>query len=141
MRYAYFANKTLKQDEIMKIAQQQTKICFSYIRFSSEGQADGSSLDRESEIAPRVAREKGWTLREDLSAKDLGISAYKKLNLPMLRCLIDGVNHGQIPAGSVMIIEALDRLTRAELEEAYDLFRDILNIGDDLRKVILNCKA
>ena len=38
----------------------EKKVCFSYIRFSSEGQWDGSSIARQSPIAQRVANQKGW---------------------------------------------------------------------------------
>jgi DNA invertase Pin-like site-specific DNA recombinase len=107
------------------------KLCFSYIRFSSEGQRDGSSVDRQSTIAPRVANEKGWTLREDLNAEDLGVSAYKRLNTTKgaLRAIIDAAKGGKIPDGTVCIVEAFDRLTRADIDEAVPLLWEILNSG------------
>jgi len=108
------------------------KFCFSYIRFSSAGQKDGSSVERQSPIAQRVANEKGWTLRTDLNAQDLGVSAFKGNNIKTLEGMIKAAKDGKIPAGSVMILEAVDRLTRTELDAAYDLFRDILKSGVEI---------
>lgn len=108
------------------------KVCFSYIRFSSEGQRDGSSVERQSPIALKIATEKGWTLRNDLNASDLGVSAFKGDNIKTLRAIIQSAKDGKIPAGSVMILEAVDRLTRTDLDAAYDLFRDILKSGIEI---------
>lgn len=79
------------------------KVCFSYIRFSSQGQKDGSSVERQSPIALKIATEKGWQLRTDLNAQDLGVSAFKGDNIKTLRAIIQSAKDGKIPAGSVMI--------------------------------------
>jgi DNA invertase Pin-like site-specific DNA recombinase len=105
------------------------KICFSYIRFSTGVQAKGDSQTRQQEIAPRVAHENGWTLRTDLNIADLGLSAYKKQNIGTLKAVQVAAKQAAIPQGSVMIVEALDRLTRADLDTALDLFRGILRAG------------
>src|ERR1700720_2685472 len=98
------------------------KICFSYIRFSSRPQAQGDSERRQLEIAPRVAQSKGWTLDETLNAQDLGLSGYKGSNLKTIEGIIKAAEQGSIPQGSVCIVEALDRLTRIKLDDAYQLF-------------------
>ena len=119
-------------NEKQNTANANPKICFSYIRFSSGQQAKGNSTDRQLDIAPQVARDKGWELNNNLSIADLGLSAFKKANLGpkgKLGAVLTGVQSGKIPKGSVMIVEALDRLTRAQLDEAYDLFRDLLRAG------------
>jgi DNA invertase Pin-like site-specific DNA recombinase len=108
------------------------KTCFSYIRFSSRIQAQGDSESRQLEIAPRIAKEKGWTLRQDLCAQNLGVSAYKGDNIKTLQSIIEAAKLGKIPQGAVMILEAVDRLTRMELDAAYDLFRDLLRVGVEL---------
>jgi DNA invertase Pin-like site-specific DNA recombinase len=108
------------------------KICFSYIRFSSRVQAKGDSERRQLEIAPRVAKEKGWILREDLNAFDLGLSAYHKENLGdrgSIPAIIAGVQSGKVPKGAVMIIEAFDRLTRADIDESMPLLSQLLGAG------------
>ena len=108
------------------------KICFSYIRFSSRIQAKGDSERRQGEIAPRVAKEKGWILREDLNAFDLGLSAFHRQNLGdkgSIPAIIAGVKSGKIPQGSVMIIEAFDRLTRTDIDESMPLLSELLQAG------------
>jgi DNA invertase Pin-like site-specific DNA recombinase len=112
--------------------EQAGKQCFSYIRFSSSKQATGDSEKRQAEIAPRIAKEKGWALREDLSIADLGLSAYKKQNLGSLKAIQAAAKSGAIPHGTVMIVEALDRLTRTQLDIAFDLFRNILRSGIEI---------
>jgi DNA invertase Pin-like site-specific DNA recombinase len=119
----------------MKEQVNSPKVCFSYVRFSSEGQSKENgktSEDRQSPIAARVAQEKGWNLRTDLNEKDKAVSAYKGHNIEKIRSIIAAVKTGKIPQGSVMILEAIDRLTRTELDEAYDLFRDILKSGIEI---------
>lgn len=111
------------------------KICFSYIRFSTKIQSKGDSERRQLEIAPRVAKEYGWTLDETLNAQDLGLSAYKKFNLRDgggLRSVIEAAKGGQIPRGSIMIVEALDRLFRLPVDDGYQMFRDILKSGIEI---------
>lgn len=108
------------------------KQCFSYIRFSSRQQAKGDSLRRQMEIAPKVASQKGWLLREDLCAKNLGFSAYKGSNLDTINGIIKAAQQGKIPHGTVMIIEALDRLTRLSLDDAHQLLRSVLLSGIEI---------
>src|SRR5262245_41576841 len=99
------------------------KVCFSYIRFSSKAQEGGSSLDRQSPIAEKVALEKGWIYRPDLNASDLGVSAYKGDNLKTITSIIEAVKSGKIPKQTVMVIEAFDRFSRADLDTAEDLLK------------------
>ena len=107
------------------------RVCFSYVRFSSSKQARGHSEARQNEIAPRVAREKGWFLDESLCMADLGLSAYKKANLVKgsIQPILDGVSSGKIPAGAVMIIEHFDRLTRTDIDESVPLLWSLLGSG------------
>jgi len=108
------------------------KVCFSYIRFSTKIQSKGSSESRQLEIAPRIAKERGWILDETLNAQDLGLSAYKKFNLRDgggLRSVIEAAKTGRLPVGVVMIVEALDRLFRVPVDDAYQIFREILKCG------------
>ncbi|HOC54807.1 MAG TPA: recombinase family protein, partial [Verrucomicrobiota bacterium] len=51
------------------------KLAYSYRRFSSKKQGDGSSLERQLQMAKEVCAEHGWQL-VDLPA-DEGVSAYK----------------------------------------------------------------
>jgi DNA invertase Pin-like site-specific DNA recombinase len=109
-----------------------TKKCFSYIRYSSIKQAQGSSEDRQMEIAPRVADDKGWVLDHSLNVKNLGLSAYTGSNVQFIEGIIEAGGSGKIPSGTVLILEALDRLTRIPLDDAYQLFRRILLSGIEI---------
>jgi DNA invertase Pin-like site-specific DNA recombinase len=63
------------------------------------------------------------------SFRDLGLSAYKGKNVEtgQLGLFLTAVERGDIPPGSVLIVEALDRLTRQEILKALELFTRILN--------------
>ncbi len=107
----------------------QQKQCLSYIRFSSSKQHGNSSVDRQSPIAERVAKENGWIYRPDWNAKDLGVSAFKGDNVKTIRTIIQSVTDGKIPQGSVLVLESLDRATRMKLDDAQQLIRDVLKGG------------
>src|ERR1039458_3253236 len=115
---------------------EQKRICISYARVSSVIQTteDKTGIERQLETARRVAREKGWMLDEKLSGVDLGLGAFKGKNLTdtaalggLLKALKDGKIVTTPPP--ILICEAFDRLTRVDLDQAYDLFRDILRGG------------
>lgn len=108
------------------------KQCFSYIRWSSAKQSDGNSEDRQLEVAPRVADEKGWFLREDLNIKADGVSSWKGTNKATLQKIVDAANEGKIPQGIVMIIEALDRASRFTIDEGYQIIREIILSGVEI---------
>lgn len=111
------------------------KKCFSYIRFSSKKQSaekGGSSVYRQLEIAPRVAKANNWELDESLNVANLGLSAYSGSNLKTIRGIIKAANENRIAAGTVCILEALDRLTRINVDEAYQLLRDMLISGIEI---------
>lgn len=112
--------------------EQQHKRCFSYLRFSTKQQEQGSSEERQLEIAEKVSQQKGWELVPEWNAADLGISAYTGSNKETLEAIMQSVKTGIIPQGSVCIIEALDRLTRIPLDDAYQLIRDMLKTGLEL---------
>jgi hypothetical protein len=108
------------------------KQCFSFIRFSSMRQADGTSEDRQLEIAPRVAKEKGWLLREDLAINLKGVSSYKGQNRKPLMQVAEMARQGVIPQGTVMILESIDRASRFSIDEGRELFRQILLSGVEI---------
>jgi hypothetical protein len=93
------------------------KFCFSYIRYSSKNQEGNTSIDRQMEVAPRVAAKMGWTLRTDLAVLQKATSAYKGLNVPMIKKIIEDVENRTIPQGTAMIIEKFSRAFRQKLED------------------------
>lgn len=108
------------------------KLCFSYVRYSSGKQHGNTSEARQLEIAPRVAAEKGWRLESSFNAADLGYSGWTGSNVKTIESIISAANSGSIPRGTVCILEALDRLTRLQLDDAYQLFRRLLKSGIEI---------
>ena len=97
---------------------------YSYIRFSTPEQEKGDSLRRQEEEARKYAVEHGFNLDESQKFKDLGKSGYKGFNRinGALNDFLNLVNSGEIPKGSVLIVEHLDRLSREKVSDALTLF-------------------
>lgn len=89
---------------------------YSYLRFSSARQGTGSSIDRQLDYARRWATDNGMVLDESLTMRDEGLSAYHQRHVKQgaLGVFLAAVNEGRIPPGAVLIVEGLDRLSRAE---------------------------
>ncbi|WP_196493280.1 recombinase family protein, partial [Burkholderia territorii] len=104
---------------------------YSYLRFSNAKQADGSSIERQLEYATRWAAERGMTLDASLTLRDEGLSAYhqKHVKKGALGTFLRAIEDGRIPAGSVLIVEGLDRLSRAEPVLAQAQLAQIINAG------------
>lgn len=87
---------------------------FSYIRFSTSEQLKGDSLRRQTSGAERYALTHGLELDTKFTFKDLGVSAYRGNNLThgKLGEFLTALEHKDIPSGSYLIIESLDRLSR-----------------------------
>lgn len=104
---------------------------YSYLRFSDPRQAAGSSVDRQAEYARRWAAEHGLALDESLSMRDEGLSAYhqRHIRVGALGVFLRAVEDGLIDDGSVLIVEGLDRLSRAEPLQAQGQLAQIINAG------------
>lgn len=105
--------------------------CFSYIRFSTKQQLKGDSKDRQFAIATKYAEENGLELVQS-NYSDLGVSAYKSVHRSGLQNMFDAITSGAIPRGSVVVIEAVDRLSRKQYQETNDLVQQIVNGGVSL---------
>jgi DNA invertase Pin-like site-specific DNA recombinase len=106
-------------------------IVYSYRRFSSGRQAKGHSLERQTELARRWCAEKGYVLDETLALADLGISAYSGHNASRgaLAAFLQAAKTGRVQKGAILLVESLDRLSRAALPEAINLLTDIVKTG------------
>ncbi|OTW35033.1 recombinase family protein [Enterobacter kobei] len=106
---------------------------YSYIRYSSERQGKGSSIERQksyiAEMAKQIATEYDLEIFEEY--QDLGVSAYKGKNVQEgdLSDFIDQVESGLIPKGSFLLIESLDRFSRQNAMQAVNLFTSLLLNG------------
>jgi DNA invertase Pin-like site-specific DNA recombinase len=112
------------------IAPQMTK-AYSYVRFSTPDQAKGDSYRRQTEAANEYARRNGLVLDTELTLTDLGVSAFRGANAKTgaLSTFLEAVKDGTIAPGSFLLIENLDRLTRADVLEAQELFTGIIRRG------------
>lgn len=82
-------------------------------------------------MAESYAARHGLVLDSSLSLKDLGVSAFRGQNAKTgaLNFFLEHVRSGDVPKGSVLLIEALDRLSRQTPLDALDTLRDIMREG------------
>lgn len=104
---------------------------YSYIRFSTPEQERGDSLRRQSEAAVRYAAVHGLELDEKLTFQDLGVSAFTGANEEsgQLGDFLQAVHHGDIPKGSYLLVESLDRLSRQPPRKAVRVLERICEAG------------
>lgn len=104
---------------------------YSYLRFSTPEQMRGDSFRRQTSMAEEYAMRHGLELDDKLTFHDLGVSAFRGRNVKAgkLAEFLGAVREGLIPEGSVLLIEALDRLTRLEPWDALDVLRDVVREG------------
>lgn len=104
---------------------------YSYLRFSDPRQSTGSSADRQLQYAERWAASQGLTLDDTLSLRDEGLSAYhqKHVKQGALGVFLQAIEDGRIAHGSVLVVEGLDRLSRAEPIQAQAQLAQIINAG------------
>lgn len=98
---------------------------YSYLRYSTKEQALGDSERRQIEMTKAFALRQGLTLDESLRLADRGISAFrgKHRRKGALAAFLNEVESGQVPSGSYLVLENLDRLSRE-------------GFGSTLRKII-----
>jgi DNA invertase Pin-like site-specific DNA recombinase len=104
---------------------------YSYIRMSTEIQLKGDSLRRQLEASQKYADEHGLELVEKDRLSDIGISAFKGANVTdgALGQFLTAVRDGKVEAGSFLLVESLDRLSRQQPLEALGIFTQIINAG------------
>lgn len=70
-------------------------------------------------------------LDDQLNMRDLGVSAFRGANVEKgrLGAFIKAVESGLVPRGSFLLVESLDRLSRAEVLDAMQIFTTIVNLG------------
>lgn len=104
---------------------------YSYIRFSTPEQMHGDSLRRQTESSTSYAEEHCLELDTTLNLRDLGVSAFKGENVEKgrLGAFIKAIDEGLVEKGSFLLVESLDRLSRAEVMDALEVFLIIVNKG------------
>ncbi len=111
-------------------------LAVSYIRFSSPQQRLGDSLRRQVERTAAYCAENHLHLDESL--RDEGLSGYhaEHRKRGALGRFIERVKRGEIPTGSVLIVEAFDRLDRRTPREAQEQFLSLINAGVEIVTLI-----
>lgn len=101
---------------------------YSYQRWSSAVQADGTTKARQSFAAQEYATKNGLEIVEIV---DAGISGFKSDNSKSgaLSKFLAAVDEGLIPNNAYLFVESLDRITRDEIDVALELFMGILRRG------------
>lgn len=109
----------------------QTPKVYSYLRFSEYRQSEGASSDRQKAYAEKWAAEHGLQLDSELSMRDEGLSAYhqKHITQGAFGVFLKAVQDGQVAKGSVLVVEGLDRLSRAEPLQAQAQLASIIHAG------------
>lgn len=105
---------------------------YSYVRFSRDIQLKGDSLTRQRDSISNYSQKMGYELDESLRFEDKGLSGYSRENLReggKLYAFLEEIKKGNVPKGSILLIEALDRLSRAEPTKFFKVFTDILDAG------------
>jgi DNA invertase Pin-like site-specific DNA recombinase len=107
---------------------------YSYKRFSSERQARGDSLRRQTELASRYIAahpELGLLLDTELSMTDEGMSAYKGVHAKKgaMAAFVRAVEDGAIAEGSYLLLESLDRFSREQPLDALPQLTALIKSG------------
>jgi DNA invertase Pin-like site-specific DNA recombinase len=105
--------------------------CYSYARVSSKNQALKHGIARQEKAAKEWADKNGHTL---IPLSDKGLSAYsgKHTKKGALGKFIAAVDAGEIPTGSILIVEALDRLSRQDILTQLNQFIGLLTSGIEI---------
>ncbi|MCS3498308.1 DNA invertase Pin-like site-specific DNA recombinase [Bradyrhizobium japonicum] len=105
------------------------KPAFSYIRFSTPEQAKGDSFRRQSEKADAWAKDNGYQIIKRWS--DLGVSGYRGKNARTggFGEFLKAAEEQQLPPGSVLLVENLDRVSREKPRMALERFLRVIGLG------------
>jgi len=104
---------------------------YSYLRFSTPEQMKGDSQRRQLDAAQNYAREKGLELDEELTFHDLGVSGFRGANATTgkLKAFRRAIEDERVEAGSFLLVEDFDRLSRMNPWDAMPVFQEIINAG------------
>ncbi len=105
---------------------------YSYLRFSSDEQAHGDSIRRQTEARDRwLAANPHVKLDTTLNMIDAGKTAFGRTDLKgyALGAFVELVAAGKIAKGSYLILESLDRLSREHVQKALRLLLGLLDDG------------
>jgi DNA invertase Pin-like site-specific DNA recombinase len=98
---------------------------------STDLQLKGDSLRRQLDASASYAAATGLDLVDESRLEDIGISAFKGANVAegALGRFLEAAKTGKIPAGSFLLVESLDRLSRQEVRKSLTIFLSIIDAG------------
>jgi Resolvase, N terminal domain len=104
---------------------------YSYIRMSTPEQLKGHSKKRQLEKSIKYAERHNLEFADESQIEDIGVSAFRGDNIKYgaLGQFIDAVEKGRVPAGSYLLVESLDRISRQEIVPSLRLFLQIIEAG------------
>lgn len=98
-----------------------------YARFSTAGQAHGTSIERQFSIGEEFANFKDWTVVDRVC--DDGKSAYHGANrlegAELAKLELAAADYGL--DGKAIVVENIDRLSRQGFDEVYELLKSFTN--------------
>ena len=112
-------------------APQPRRKAYSYLRFSTPEQSKGDSFRRQMAMAEAYALKHGLELDQELTFHDLGLSGFRGENAEegRLAYFKEAVSAGQVPQGSVLLVEQLDRISRLTPRKALRVLEAIVDMG------------
>src|SRR6476620_5270135 len=100
-------------------------VAYSYLRFSTAEQAKGDSQRRQHARYDEICR-KHKLIPATRYFHDLGKSAWKGGKQRDLQQFLHLVKSGEIPGGSWLVVESLDRLSRQGFRKTQKLLEEII---------------
>lgn len=100
-----------------------------YVRWSSKRQEKGDSLERQQADCRTFALNKGWTIVEEVIDKGRSAWTGDHLNSGNLGKLADRIRGGELPSGTIILVEKLDRLSRLPPKKTRRWLEDMTEAG------------
>lgn len=101
-----------------------------YARWSSQEQSDGTTLERQIVNTTKLAVDRGFEISEIVT--DEGISAYTADNIKtgnLAKLVKDFMRGKRDAASTILMVEELDRITRADASTAFAFINQVLSLG------------
>jgi DNA invertase Pin-like site-specific DNA recombinase len=104
---------------------------YSYIRLSSDAQKRGDGFRRQADQSRQYALKHGLELDESFVQPNRAESAFRGDNATTgtLGRFLDACENGQVEAGSYLLVESLDRLSRQQVFKSLALFMRLMTAG------------
>ncbi|MBP0939991.1 recombinase family protein [Pseudomonas alliivorans] len=94
---------------------------YSYMRWSTDRQSDGSTEARQRAAQEAFCKHYDLTLVEEITDPGMTSLRGKNAHEGKLRDFINRAKRGEIPPGSLLLFENADRMSRMQLAQAVPL--------------------